>query len=259
MRIHIPTGEGPFAAIIFQHGFVLRYQLYERLLDHLASHGFVVVAPTMYDTGGLPFGTPSVAEEAQTAAQLSAWVQEQLEPLAGVPVDMDSLGIAGHSRGGKVAWTLALAESTFAAIAGVDPVDGTGGSPGMDGNEPRLIDGSFDLGVPTFILGTGLGPQGGALSCSPEGDNYVQFWEASAAPAWKVVATEYGHMDMLDRAACGLVCGFCQTGPDIEAMTDASAGMLVAFFRASLQGDETAYGLLEDPRSAPIAVEVESK
>jgi len=43
------------------------------------------------------------------------------------------------------------------------------------------------------------------------------------------------------------------------AVRRVTAGLLVAFFRASLQNDPAAYAYLEDTARAPLAMEVESK
>lgn len=140
-------------------------------------------------------------------------------------------------------------------------VDGNGGPLGT---EEGIVDEALHLPVPTLVVGTGLGPvpSGPFLpSCAPEGENHEQFYDASGPPAWHVVAVEYGHQDMLDDETpdCGLVCSLCPAGPDRIGMRTLSAGLLTAFFRASLQGVDSAYEDLSSTRQAPVQITVESR
>jgi predicted dienelactone hydrolase len=40
----VPTVEGKFPVVQFQHGFDVRNTCYNRLISHVASYGFIVVA-----------------------------------------------------------------------------------------------------------------------------------------------------------------------------------------------------------------------
>lgn len=40
-----PSEEGVFPVLLFLHGYLLYNSFYSQLLHHIASHGFVVVAP----------------------------------------------------------------------------------------------------------------------------------------------------------------------------------------------------------------------
>lgn len=253
--IFTPEQAGTYALVVFQHGFMARNVWYAEILAHLASHGFVVVAPQMYEPGlGALLGNPTAAQEARAAADLLAWLPGRIDGFAGVRIRADRLGLAGHSRGGKVAW-LVLAEdpARARAVAGVDPVDGAGGPLN---NQPRVIQGPFNFNFPTLVLGAGLGG-----NCAPAGDNHVQFYEASASPAWHVVALDAGHADMLDEIAASAAANsnFCQSGPDRAGMRRLTGGLLTTFFRASLQDDPTAFAVLTDTAAAPIPITVESK
>ncbi len=250
--LYAPTAIQTYPLIVFQHGFTMDASYYSDMLTHLASHGFVVVAPQMYKASSL-IGLPKTAEEAASAAEFYAWLPEHLESFAGVDVDFEKVGLAGHSRGGKVIWLALDADRSLAsAVAGVDPVDGTGGP---FGGEARVIDGPFDFPFPTLVLGSGLGG-----SCAPEGDNHVQFYEASAAPAWHVVVSDYGHNDFLNDSTPGcLGCGICTNGPNRASMRRVTAGMLVAFFKHTLTDEPDWDILLQTSQAAPVNVTIEWK
>lgn len=245
LRIYAPTAPANYAVVVFQHGFLSRNDFYDDILSRLASHGFVVVAPQMYEPGiGVLLGSPSAAEEAVLAGDVIDWLPAHLGEVTGLGLRTDRIGIAGHSRGGKVAWLAALATpARVAAIAGIDPVDGTGGPLG---NQDRVVTGEFALDAPALVLGTELGG-----SCAPEGDNHEQFFSASRAPAWHVIALGQGHGDMLDEDAAAAAGRLCARGGDGAGMRQLTAGLMVALFRGVLQGDSSSLDALGSTRDEP--------
>ncbi|HPF39781.1 MAG TPA: hypothetical protein P5081_17735 [Phycisphaerae bacterium] len=252
LRIVAPTAPGTYSVVVLQHGFQVTNHSYDQIASHIASHGFVVILPRMYDAGlGPIIGMPSAAIETERAAVVIDWLPSGLERLPGVSINNTRIGLAGHSRGAKVAFGVVKAgASRVAALAGVDPVDGTGG-PG--GNEPRVIDGVLPFDIPTLILGAGLGG-----ACAPDGDNYAAFFDACPSPSVLVVATDYGHGDMLDEETAGLAASVCESNADREPMRRLTAGLLVAFFRAHLQNNSEIPDGIEAPGS-PTRITIERK
>lgn len=253
LRLHAPQASGQYAVFLFQHGFMAESSAYEGMLRHIASHGFIVVAPQMYQPGLMAlFGTPSAFEEAEVASGLVEWMAEHLSAVTGVTARVDRLAIGGHSRGGKVAWLTALKDPTrFRAIIGIDPVDGRGGPAG---NQPRVTAEPFPFSLPALVIGAGLGG-----ACAPTGDNYVQFYESSQPPAWRVVTQNYAHGDMLDEPAAAASAAFCGTGEDRQSMRRATAGMVVLFLREALQRGTPPPGGLYEANPPPIEINAESK
>lgn len=253
LLIFAPETPGNYPVVVFQHGFITRNAAYSEILRHLAGHGFVVAAPQMYEPGlGALFGQPTAAEEAIAAAELLDWLPAGLPATLGYTPATNRLGLAGHSRGGKVVWLVLEANPMRAqAVAGIDPVDGRGGPLG---NQARVAQGAFAFAGPTLVIGTGLGGD-----CAPAGDNHEQFYAASRSPAWHIVVPGQGHADMLDEPTAIAAAGVCPSGPDRPGMRRLTAGLLVAFFRGSLQGDATAYAVLTDVAGAPLPVAVEAK
>lgn len=262
MLIHHPVEQGQYAVIQWQHGFLAANKWYTETLTHVSSHGFVVVAPQMYPANGIPLGKPTSYEEAAEAAELINWLSANLSTITGVTARTDVFGLAGHSRGGKVCWII-LKELGYQAdaVCGIDPVDA---APFVS-NDPPVVDGPFNFDFPSYVLGTGLGPIPKLPifpACAPEGNNHEQFYEASAAPVWHVVATQQGHMDMMDAEfldECGMICDVCTEGPDLDGMRKLTGGQMSAFFRYSLQGDSTMFDYLTNPALASIPVEMECK
>jgi chlorophyllase len=253
LLIHAPETPDRYPLVVFQHGFVTRNEAYSDVLRRLAAHGFVVVAPQMYEPGlAALLGNPTAADEALAAGRVLDWLPGGLPLVLGYTPATDRVGLAGHSRGGKVAWLVLTADPSRAlAVVGIDPVDGTGGP---FGNQARVVQGPFEFSLPALVIGSGLGGR-----CAPAGDNHEQFYAASASPAWHIVVPGQGHADMLDEEAAPVVANVCLSGPDRARMRTLTAGLLVAFFRASLQGDETAYAYLTDAGAAPLPIEVEAK
>lgn len=253
MRIHVPEEAGDFPVIVFQHGFMTQNSAYDEILQHVASHCFVVVAPQMYEPGiGPLLGNPTAAAEAELASHVSSWIPQRLHEVIGFNARADRIGVAGHSRGGKVAWLMAAANpERVLAIAGVDPVDGAGGPLG---NQARIVQGPFSFSIRALIIGTELGG-----SCAPAGDNHLQFYAASQSPAWHVVAVNQGHADMLDETEAKAAAMFCASGPDRAGMRRLTGGLLTAFFRVALQDDASSRKYLSGQAATPIAVLAEQK
>jgi dienelactone hydrolase len=126
MDIYAPKEPFRYPVIIFQHGFTGSIKGYETIFNHIASHGFVVVAPQMYPPGGGMGGAyPTPEEEAALGVQIISWVQENIKDIVPVNADATLLGLSGHSRGGQIAYRMALqVPEKVTALSGVDPVDG---------------------------------------------------------------------------------------------------------------------------------------
>ena len=93
-----------------------------------------------------------------------------------------------------------------------------------------------------------------------EGDNHEQFFDASASPAYHIVMTEVGHMDMLDRCITNcMTCSACVAGTDQAGARQMTWGALTAFFRGALQGEIAAFDILGSDVRAPTVVILDQK
>ena len=253
LDVYTPSGSETYPVVIFQHGFGGSIKSYETISEHLASHGFVVILPQMYGPGFQD--APTAEEEATLGLGVISWIEANINDFIPVNADTSLLGIAGHSRGGQVAYriTLQLPEKVK-ALAGVDPVDATAMS-----NDTSIVTGPLTFDIPTYILGAGLGPipvDSGPfkIPCAPAEAGPFHFYCANPYPTWLVVATTHGHADMIDEEDYS---EFCPGGPDRDGMRALTGGTLAAFFSGILQDNGSALSVLSDPGSAPVPVVME--
>ncbi|XWS53930.1 hypothetical protein CRYUN_Cryun10bG0042400 [Craigia yunnanensis] len=257
LLIATPSDIGEFPLLIFLHGYLLYNYFYSQLLQQVASHGFIVIAPQLYTWAG-----QNATDEIISAAAITNWLSKGvLKALLppDVQPNLSKLGLAGHSREGKVAFALALKNEMtklkFSALIGVDPVDGMG--KGKQTIPPVLtfVNHSFNLDMPVMVIGSGLGPLFPA--CAPNGVNHVNFFEECKIPACHFVANDYGHLDMLDDDTEGLrgVLSYilCRNGKAREPMRRFVGGVVVAFMNAYLNDDDTDLIAIRDGHvTAPV-------
>ncbi|KAK0607703.1 hypothetical protein LWI29_018864 [Acer saccharum] len=247
LLIATPCEAGEFPLLIFLHGYLLQNSFYSQLIQHVASHGFIVIAPQLYEVAGA-----DSTGEIKSAAATTNWLSEGglhdvLPP--NVHPNLSKLGLAGHSRGGKTAFALALTKAAttlkFSALIGVDPVDGM--DKGKQTPPPVLtyVPHSFDLDdMAVMVIGSGLGEvRRNPLfpPCAPKGVNHEDFFNECRKPACHFVVKDYGHLDMLDNDTKGIrgkatYC-LCKNGESREPMRRFVGGIVVAFMKAYLDGD----------------------
>lgn len=251
--VFAPQATGTYPLIQFQHGFTGMVENYEFMLTRLASHGFVVFAPQMYDTGGNPANAPSIADEVTAAAGVASWLKGNVNALLdGAHADGSRFGLAGHSRGGQIAWRMLVDRGVTAqAYAGVDPVDGDAPPFSTSGPGPLVTSTPTHFGFRVHVLGSGYGSLGGPLACAPAERNYSLFENAAQDGFYGVVATDHGHADMQD-PDCPQCRAECVSNP-AAGMPEFSAGQLVAYFALVLGGVQDAERYLEDVSDAPVA------
>ncbi|KAK4478123.1 hypothetical protein RD792_017402, partial [Penstemon davidsonii] len=196
---------------------------------------------------------PNATEEINITAEIVNWLPKGLSNLLppDVQPNLNKLGLAGHSRGGKVAFALSLHKPSttslhISALIGIDPVDGM--DKGKQTPPPVLtyIPNSFHLdNTAVLVIGSGLGEvQRNRFfpPCAPCGVNHEDFYKECCEPAYYFVAKDYGHLDMLDDDTKGIrgkasYC-LCKNGECREPMRRFVGGIVVAFLKAYLEGDE---------------------
>lgn len=266
LLLAVPAQPGEYPVLLFFHGYMILNSFYTQLLQHIASHGYIAIAPQMYLVTGAD-ATPEIADAAAICDWLLEWLSSYLP--GDVRPDFQNVAIAGHSRGGKVAFGLVLGRTTqrtklkFSALIGLDPVDGM--ARGQQ-TQPRILTykpHSFDFISPTLLIGAGLGsvkrnplfPPG-----APEGVSHREFFNECSASAYHFVVSDYGHMDFLDDETGGargkLTYYLCKNGVAREPMRRFCGAIMVAFLNAYLINDPGAFNyLLVHPSHAPVKLE----
>ncbi|KAK4492401.1 hypothetical protein RD792_003206 [Penstemon davidsonii] len=260
LLIVYPEAEGSYPVLLFCHGYCTKNSWYSQLLQHISSHGFIVVAPQLYKCLLI-----SLNDEITTTAKVTNWLPTGLQILLPEKVKpiLSKLALMGHSRGGKTAFALALGHVptalNFKALLAIDPVSGP--SP-PTWNEPKIlthIPHSFNLSIPIGIVGTGLSNQykGIVPPLAPNGINHAEFFNECKPPSCYFLARDYGHCDVLNDKKAGLASLVFKSGKGSkETMRRGVGGIVVAFLEAYL-GDE--FGSLERivdvPNVAPITLD----
>lgn len=111
VRLAYPIGEGPFPLILFSHGTFSSKDMYGPVIDHWASHGYVVALPNHVDSdfGRMPTGYDDMSDIVMSRAADLSHVLNSLDRIeAQVPdiankIDREHLIAAGHSIGSYVA------------------------------------------------------------------------------------------------------------------------------------------------------------
>jgi predicted dienelactone hydrolase len=134
------------SVIVFSHGNTDRPALFARLLTHLASEGFVVLA-AQHDDGPAGGGAAQRRADVRVLLDHPAVVADRLAPGLGARIDAARIGVGGHSLGAKTAAELAGRDRRIRAVllfAG-----GTTAGPPEAIRAPTLaVAGSADTTVP---------------------------------------------------------------------------------------------------------------
>lgn len=250
----VPGSPGPHPVVTLSPGTQQPAEAYTSYGERLASHGFVVV---IRDDPGVFTSTPTVVEDLAyvVTTYLPAHHEDSGSPLFG-KLDLERVGLAGHSRGGKA--SLLAAEHELHGLVlgwfGLDPVDSS-----------TFADGEFALydlptvGIPTAFLFAEI-----ESNCSPASTTAAALWPPAPAPTVMITGLGAGHMQLEDREACIGCQGLCTPGgtaPDVVVLRYA-VRYLTAFFARELLGDDTVgpafsgAGAARDVSDGLIAIEI---
>ena len=219
----------PDRLVVFFHGFMTTPTAYRKVLGALVDEGTVVVAPRMYRPGpAVLAGRPTATQEAAVGASIVDELRRSYDPA--------ELWLAGHSRGGQVAWIVA-GDTTPDGLIVVDPVDG--GGPKATRLNATATPAKFESR--TLVIGAGRGGR-----CAPDSVNHNHFAAAAPLGATHVVVAEMGHADLLDdraRRAARLLC-HGHDHPDLARQT------VIELMRAFL------HGVLPPSATTPVVFDV---
>ena len=253
-QVYVPTSAGIHPVVSLSPGLEQPAVAYAPYAVRLASWGMIVL---MRDDPGVLVLTPTVT--ADLSEVVLTWLPAQNEDSSSAlygKVDLTCVGLAGHSRGGKV--TLRAAEDQLhghvKAWFGLDPIDSL-----EVGDAIYARTSLAAIGIPVVFLGASV-----ATNCSPMLDNYTVLYAAAASPAVQIIALGASHTDFEDPATCALCAGCVPSGTaDAAVVLDFSVRYLTAFFARELLADSNV-GATFDGAGAPAdvaanKVQIESK
>ena len=116
----VSTSGAPYPMIAFGHGFFMQSSYYNSYYEHLASRGYIVIAPQFPDTqhGELALDLLACIEYLRLSGMSGSHF------LSGV-VDTAKAGLSGHSMGGGASLLAASYDSRILAVAPMCPAETT--------------------------------------------------------------------------------------------------------------------------------------
>jgi predicted dienelactone hydrolase len=218
-----------FPVILFSDGYLSRPEDYATLAAHLASEGFIILAPQHDDRhDAFPFGilAQRSADLALATSQLTALNADAASPLRGM-LDTRHIGLAGHSLGG-LAVVLALKDSrSYQAVAAMAPAWLTDNAAFLSKLTTPLLVMAADHDLPLFVTGAQQ-----LYDCLP-------------------TTTPHGLLTLRD-ADHGVFSDTCAQTPGACAIINRA---LSGFFLATLTGQRDALAALTPPPDATAVLQ----
>lgn len=114
LRVTWPDGKGPFPVIVFSHGAASSKDLYTRVINHWASHGYAAIQPTHVDSESLGFKMGDITPTQLLMGRIGdmQFILNNMNAIAdkaGIAgkLNQDKIAVSGHSFGGQIALIMA--------------------------------------------------------------------------------------------------------------------------------------------------------
>ena len=192
-----PAADGPYPVVLFSHGYAGFPEQSADLVTHLASWGFVVIAPDHVERSlsGLLGVAAKDVEPRQDPEVLSASLDAAIadgeaddSPLNGL-MDLDKVAVAGHSAGASAAYLTASSEDRVKAFIAYSVGTGRPDEDGKVAERPVPE-------VPGMVM---LGTADGIIEPSASVDVY----DGMAPPKYLVEIADGGHLVFSDLCLIG--------------------------------------------------------
>jgi predicted dienelactone hydrolase len=215
------TAAGPAPAVSFGHGFLSAVDLYDSTMDHLASHGYIVIATT--SEGGF---FPNHGNFALDIRHCLTWLEQQ-DALKSSwlfdAVNQDAFAVSGHSMGGGAAALAAAADVRIKCLATLAAAETNPSAAAAAGSVQRPA---------RFIVGS----QDSIVAPATTQNQYT----ACDAPRQFVSITGGSHCGFIDSAIIA-----CDSGSISRAEQLAKTrALLLEFFDTHLRGDAADYAVV---------------
>lgn len=258
LRVTVPDGPGPFPVIVFSHGALSSKDLYFRVVDHWASHGFATIQPTHVDSEslGYKFGAVNPGDILFLRIADMQFVMDNMDAIAekagvGGKLNKQKIAVGGHSFGCWIALCMAglpviMPDNSIKSFgdARVKALVSYNGTGQMD----RIpADRWGDVKVPIFAAS-------GTNDPGATGDGILRAWR------WRIGAYDLAgskekyavSITMGDHYYGGLICRDGAGGkPDPEGLSYVN-GASTAFLNAYLGGDKEAKAFLKTADLRPL-------
>lgn len=207
----------PYPAVTFGHGFTIHPDYYRSTMEHLASHGYLVVAPESYTTIWFPSHQGFADDFRYSLDYLQARNADSGSWLYG-QVDTAHFGMAGHSMGGGSSILAAAVDARVRAVATLAAAD----------TNPSAIDQMPNVDAPVRLL---AGDEDGTVDWET---NTQAMYDAAHAPRQLPLILGGWHCGFLDEDVL-----FCDSGTLPRAQQlEITRRELVTFFDLYLKPDE---------------------
>jgi fermentation-respiration switch protein FrsA (DUF1100 family) len=220
----VATGGGLFPLVVFSHGFGANALVYTGVAEEIASHGYVVAAPTYPLTNNQAPGGRNTLDVVNQPGDVSFVIDEVIAAdEIGAIVDAERLGVAGHSLGAVT--SLAVALNDCCLDDRIDAaVSWAGLTRSLAGSDPFATD------VPVLLI---HGTDDGVIPYQSSTEAYA----GAAPPKFFITLRNGDHYDAyLD-------------GANVQAPIAENA--TIDFFDRYLKGDDGALARLERDARVP--------
>jgi len=180
-----PSG-GPYPVISFGHGWLQTNDRYSSTFEHLASHGYFLIAPNT-QTGLIPDQVQFRTDMIQSLDYMVAQGTTPSSPYFG-SVDVTSRGLSGHSMGGAASIAIAAGDPTIRAVANMAAANILANPSVIEmmasvTSPINLLSGSDDLIAPPDVHQVPMYNNGGApkMLTSLEGGCHAYFQDSGPA------------------------------------------------------------------------------
>lgn len=221
-----PAG-GPYAAISFGHGYLMTVDKYQSTLEHLASWGFIVIAPRSA-ANFFPSHQTFANDLSQCLTQLAIENANAASWLFAV-VDENHFAMSGHSMGGGCSILATAADPRIRVLANLAAAE----------TNPSAIAAMPAIGVPVFLIS---GSEDGIVPVQNHGQ---RMYNNGNPPLQLPLLLGGYHCGFMDFSV-----PFCDSGSmPRDVQLSITRRLLTATFSLYLKNDQSAWRTIWGPES----------